>query len=90
MYRQMAMTSSSMAYSWSKWNIEVNNPDQIVIQGAEQLEDEHLLEVRGRRSEVNRRQAARPVLSDALVNFHNSHVLADRHLGLFYVSYTHE
>ena len=34
-----------MAYSWSKWNSEVNDHDKVVFQGAEHLEDEPLLEV---------------------------------------------
>lgn len=44
-YRQMAITASTMAYSWSKWNGEMKNKKQIIIQGAEHLKDEHLLEV---------------------------------------------
>lgn len=44
LYQQMAMTASTMAYSWSKWNAEVANPSQIVFQGCEHLEDEPLLE----------------------------------------------
>ena len=89
LYQQMALTASTMAYSWSKWNNEVNDKekggkegaedgekkeekegkategaeeeeekeedregkvkryvDKIIIQGAEQLHDEPLLEVR--------------------------------------------
>jgi cancer susceptibility candidate protein 1 len=42
----MAMTASSMAYSWSKWNSEVGDKEKIVIQGCEQLKDEALFEVR--------------------------------------------
>ena len=34
-----------MAYSWSKWNSEIKNREQIVVQGTEHLEDEPLLEV---------------------------------------------
>ena len=44
-YRQMAITASMMAYSWSKWNGEVKNKKQIIVQGSEHLKDEHLLEV---------------------------------------------
>jgi len=44
LYQQMAMTASTMAYSWSKWNAEVANPSQVVFQGCEHLEDEPLLE----------------------------------------------
>lgn len=43
MYEQMAMSSSAMAYSWSKWNGETER-EQIVFQAAESLEDEPLLE----------------------------------------------
>ncbi|KAK2188252.1 hypothetical protein NP493_138g01023 [Ridgeia piscesae] len=43
-YRQMAITASMMAYSWSKWNSGVKNKKPIIIQGAEHLKDEHLLE----------------------------------------------
>ena len=44
-YQQMALTASSMAYSWSKWNSEIKNREQIIVQGTEHLEDEPLLEV---------------------------------------------
>ena len=47
LYQQMALTASSMAYSWSKWNNEVKEEAQILVQTAEQLEDEPLLEVCG-------------------------------------------
>lgn len=44
MYQQMALTASSMAYSWSKWNGE-RARDEIVFQGAEAKEDVPLMEV---------------------------------------------
>ncbi|XP_064635495.1 dynein axonemal intermediate chain 7 homolog isoform X2 [Lineus longissimus] len=44
LYQQMALTSSAMAYSWSKWNAEVADNEKIVFQGAECLKDQHLLE----------------------------------------------
>ncbi|XP_013385748.1 protein CASC1 [Lingula anatina] len=44
LYQQMAITASSMAYSWSKWNAEVADRDKIIIQGAECMKDEPLLE----------------------------------------------
>ena len=40
----MALTASSFAYSWSKWNAE-SGEDRIVLQTTEQLQDEMLLEV---------------------------------------------
>lgn len=44
LYQQMALTASTMAYSWSKWNGE-REPEKIIIQGAPQLADEPLTEV---------------------------------------------
>ncbi|RUS74159.1 hypothetical protein EGW08_018074 [Elysia chlorotica] len=42
-YQQMALTASSMAYSWSKWNNE-REREEVIFQAAEALEDEPLLE----------------------------------------------
>ena len=41
----MAMTCSGMAYSWSRWNTDVQDLQKLVIQGCEQTVDEPLLEV---------------------------------------------
>ncbi|KAL8618991.1 hypothetical protein ACOMHN_018373 [Nucella lapillus] len=43
LYDQMGLVASVMAFSWSKWNSEVAS-DTIVLQGAEALSDEPLLE----------------------------------------------
>ncbi|KAL3842016.1 hypothetical protein ACJMK2_020088 [Sinanodonta woodiana] len=43
-YQQMALTSSAMAYSWSKWNSEIQDREKIIFQGAESLNDEPLPE----------------------------------------------
>nr|KAG5693296.1 hypothetical protein BaRGS_011617 [Batillaria attramentaria] len=43
MYEQMALVASSMAFSWSKWNSAVDY-ENVVLQGAEALSDEPLLE----------------------------------------------
>uniref|UniRef100_A0A0B7AJV5 IC97/Casc1 N-terminal domain-containing protein n=1 Tax=Arion vulgaris TaxID=1028688 RepID=A0A0B7AJV5_9EUPU len=43
MYQQMALTASSMAYAWSKWNSE-RGSGEIIFQGAEAMEDGHLME----------------------------------------------
>ena len=45
LYQQISMVSSAMAFSWSKWNSEINSEEKIIIQGAEHLQDEPLLEV---------------------------------------------
>ncbi|ESO92391.1 hypothetical protein LOTGIDRAFT_206612 [Lottia gigantea] len=42
-YQQIALTSSSMAYSWSKWNSEADKR-AIIYLGSESLNDESLLE----------------------------------------------
>ncbi|XP_050403844.1 dynein axonemal intermediate chain 7 [Patella vulgata] len=42
-YEQMALTSSAMAYSWSKWNADADL-HSIVYLGSESLNDEPLLE----------------------------------------------
>jgi len=34
-----------MSFSWSKWNFEVNDSEKMLLQGAEHLKDEPLLEV---------------------------------------------
>ncbi|XP_061178031.1 dynein axonemal intermediate chain 7 homolog isoform X2 [Saccostrea echinata] len=44
MYEQMALLSSAMAFSWSKWNSEMDTSDKVLFQGSEALEDEPLLE----------------------------------------------
>ena len=44
LYDQMGLVASAMAFSWSKWNSEVET-DSVVVQGAEALQDEPLLEV---------------------------------------------
>ena len=41
----MALSASTMAFSWSKWNSEVQDKDRIVVQASEHLKDEALLEV---------------------------------------------
>lgn len=46
LYQHMALTSSAFAFSWSKWNNQVKDDEQIIIQAAQQLEDEALLEVK--------------------------------------------
>ncbi|KAH9519149.1 hypothetical protein Btru_074844 [Bulinus truncatus] len=43
LYQHMALTASSVAYTWSKWNAE-RGPNEIVFQSSEALEDEPLLE----------------------------------------------
>ncbi|CAH1786904.1 unnamed protein product, partial [Owenia fusiformis] len=43
-YEQVALTASAMAYSWSKWNAQIDDFHKVIIQGAEMLEDEPLLE----------------------------------------------
>ena len=45
LYQQMALTASTNAYSWSKWNSEVESEEKIVLQGQEHLQDEPLQEV---------------------------------------------
>jgi hypothetical protein len=40
------LVASTMAFSWSRWNTEVNDREKIVIQAAEHLTDEQLAEVR--------------------------------------------
>ncbi|CAG5133325.1 unnamed protein product, partial [Candidula unifasciata] len=42
-YQQMALTASSMAYAWSKWNGE-RGRDEIVFQAAESMDDGPLME----------------------------------------------
>ncbi|KAK2146360.1 hypothetical protein LSH36_614g02029 [Paralvinella palmiformis] len=46
MYQQMSLVSSSVAFSWSKWNADVSEPkkEKIIIQTAEHLVDEPLME----------------------------------------------
>jgi hypothetical protein len=41
----MALLSSAIAFSWSKWNSEMETSDKVLFQGSEALEDEPLLEV---------------------------------------------
>ncbi|XP_048780286.1 dynein axonemal intermediate chain 7 homolog isoform X2 [Ostrea edulis] len=43
-YEQMALLSSAIAFSWSKWNSEMETSDKVLFQGSEALEDEPLLE----------------------------------------------
>lgn len=49
----MALLSSAIAFSWSKWNSEMETSDKVLFQGSEALEDEPLLEVRPARSQYN-------------------------------------
>lgn len=42
-YQEMALTASSFAYTWSKWNADCGK-DKIIIQAIEQLQDEQPLE----------------------------------------------
>lgn len=43
LYDQMGLVASAMAFSWSKWNSEVDS-GSVVMQGTEALQDEPLLE----------------------------------------------
>ncbi|XP_048585529.1 dynein axonemal intermediate chain 7 isoform X2 [Nematostella vectensis] len=42
-YKEMALLASSVGFSWSKWNAD-SGEDKIVLQAAEQLEDDVILE----------------------------------------------
>ena len=44
LYDQIGLVASAMAFSWSKWNGEVDSAS-VVLQGAEAMQDEPLLEV---------------------------------------------
>ena len=44
-YEQMAMMSSAMAFSYSKWNSDTQDREKVLFQGCETLEDEPLPEV---------------------------------------------
>jgi cancer susceptibility candidate protein 1 len=44
LYRQMALVASAMAFSWSHWNNDIENREQIVVQASEQLLDEPPIE----------------------------------------------
>lgn len=44
LYQQMALTCSTMAYSWSKWNGDQES-EKLIIQSAPQMKDEPLTEV---------------------------------------------
>jgi len=41
----MALVSSAMAFSWSKWNADIEDRERIFLQAAEQTVDEPLIEV---------------------------------------------
>lgn len=43
-YKEMALTASAFAYTWSKWNTDCGK-DKIILQAIEQLQDEQPLEV---------------------------------------------
>jgi len=43
LYDQIGLVASSMAFSWSKWNSEVDDT-KVIVQAAEALTDEPLLE----------------------------------------------
>lgn len=43
-YKEMALTASAFAYTWSKWNADCGK-DKIILQAIEQLQDEQPLEV---------------------------------------------
>jgi cancer susceptibility candidate protein 1 len=45
LYRQMSLVASTMAFSWSRWNTDVNDQEKIIFQAAEHLVDEALFEV---------------------------------------------
>jgi len=45
LYRQMALVSSAMAFSWSKWNADIDDRERIFVQAAEHITDEPLIEV---------------------------------------------
>ncbi|XP_073245123.1 dynein axonemal intermediate chain 7-like [Porites lutea] len=42
-YKEMALTASAFAYTWSKWNADCGK-DKIILQAIEQLQDEQPLE----------------------------------------------
>ena len=44
-YEQMAMLSSAMAFSYSKWNSDTQDREKVLFQGCETLQDEPLPEV---------------------------------------------
>ena len=46
LYRQMALVSSAMAFSWSKWNADIDDRERIFLQAAEHTIDQPLTEVR--------------------------------------------
>jgi len=41
----MALVSSAMAFSWSKWNADIKDRERIFVQAAEHTTDEPLTEV---------------------------------------------
>ena len=43
-YKEVALTASAFAYTWSKWNADCGK-DKIILQAIEQLQDEQPLEV---------------------------------------------
>jgi len=44
----MALVSSAMAFSWSKWNADIDDRERIFLRAAELTTDEPLIEVRAR------------------------------------------
>ncbi|XP_076471591.1 dynein axonemal intermediate chain 7-like isoform X2 [Babylonia areolata] len=58
LYDQMGLVASAMAFSWSKWNGEVDSAS-IIMQGAEALQDEPLLEEDWSVFQANKRRFVR-------------------------------
>ena len=44
LYHEISLTSSAVAYSWSKWNGEIQEKEKLFLQASEALIDEPLME----------------------------------------------
>lgn len=56
LYQQMAMTSTSVTYAWSRWNAEMRRSDTIILQACEHLKDEEVPEDQFRLFAVTRKK----------------------------------
>lgn len=68
MYEQIGLVASCMAFSWSKWNSEVD-ANTIIVQGCEALKDEPMLEEEWQIFMFNKRRCMRLKMNEFDENF---------------------
>ncbi|XP_041366067.1 axonemal 84 kDa protein-like [Gigantopelta aegis] len=88
-YEEMALVASSMAFSWSKWNSEVNDKQKIIFQTAEHLSDERLLEEDWSLFQATKRQVMKLKMNEFDEQYVEESAVTEYHSNMYHlVTYT--